>query len=39
MYKIILEINDISIKETENSKTLYADLLMPKEFAKIFIEE
>lgn len=39
MDKIILEINDISIKETENSKTLYADLLIPKEFAKNFIEK
>lgn len=41
MDKIILEVNvnDISIKETENSKTLYADLLIPKEFAKNFIEE
>lgn len=38
MDKIIFEINDISIMETENSKTLYADLLIPKEFAKNFIE-
>lgn len=39
MDKIIFEVNDISIKETENSKILYADLLIPKEFAKNFIEE
>lgn len=39
MDKIILEVNVISIKETEDSKILYVDLLIPKEFAKNFIEE
>lgn len=39
MDKIILEVNVISIEETEDSKILYADLLIPKEFAKNFIEE